>query len=107
MKPGSAAISRLFWRELHGTADMRTAARPLSRRRFLAGVAAVGAVGVPSRRGWGGQKQLNVYNWGAYIGETTLETFAKKTGIAVQYDLYSSNDDLIAKFQTGNPGYDV
>jgi spermidine/putrescine transport system substrate-binding protein len=52
-------------------------------------------------------KQLNVYNWDTYIGETTLDTFSNKTGVEVKYDLYANLDDMFAKFKTGNPGYDV
>jgi spermidine/putrescine transport system substrate-binding protein len=87
---------------------IRTASRPFSRRRFLTGAAAVGVtLSVLPRKGWGQEKQLNVYNWDTYIGETTLDTFTEETGIQVQYDLYANNEELLAKLQAGNPGYDV
>lgn len=52
-------------------------------------------------------KELNVYNWSDYIGETTIADFEKETGIKVQYDLYTGNEDLEAKLMIGGTGYDV
>ncbi len=52
-------------------------------------------------------KELNVYNWSDYIGETTIADFEKETGIKVQYDTYTGNEDLEAKLVTGGTGYDV
>lgn len=82
-----------------------------SRRSFLksTGIAAVGVslVGMAGRSWAQEEKKLNVYNWDTYIGETTLSSFTDATGIDVQYDLYANNEELFAKLQTGNPGYDV
>jgi len=80
-----------------------------SRRRFLQGAAALGVtLSAAPRFGLGAEeKRLNVYNWDTYIGDTTLETFTEKTGIEVQYDLYANLEEMFAKFQEGNPGYDV
>src|SRR5690606_24795560 len=92
------------------TAMKRPAFSRFSRRNFLkgAGIAAVGVSFGASRRGWAAEEaKLNVYNWDTYIGETTLSTFTDKTGIEVQYDLYANNEELFAKLQAGNPGYDV
>lgn len=52
-------------------------------------------------------KVLNVYNWSDYIGEDTLDRFTAETGIAVQYDVYDSNEMLEAKLFSGSSGYDV
>jgi spermidine/putrescine transport system substrate-binding protein len=89
----------------------RFSAPRFSRRNFLAGTGAA-AVGVSlstfAKKGWAEEaKKLNVYNWDTYIGQTTLQTFTDKTGIAVQYDLYANNEELFAKLKAGNPGYDV
>jgi spermidine/putrescine transport system substrate-binding protein len=79
-----------------------------SRRRFLTGSLTVAAaLPVLSRTGFSQSKQVNVYNWDTYIGETTLQDFTDATGISVRYDLYASNDELFAKLREGNPGYDV
>jgi putrescine transport system substrate-binding protein len=50
---------------------------------------------------------VNVFNWADYIGETTLEDFTAKTGIAVTYDTYDSTEAMEAKMFAGSTGYDV
>jgi spermidine/putrescine transport system substrate-binding protein len=88
----------------------RTAPRTFlsRRRRFLSGALAVAAtVPAVSRLGFGQSREVNVYNWDTYIGETTLEDFTEATGIEVRYDLFASNEELFAKLREGNPGYDV
>ena len=83
--------------------------RPMSRRSFIKGAAAVG-VGLTFAPGmvWGAEeKQLNVYNWDTYIGENTIPDFSKKTGIKVQYDLFANNEEMFAKLKEGNPGFDL
>ena len=88
---------------------MRHAYSQIARRGFLS-AASVAAVGIALRpfRAWAAEeKQLNVYNWDTYIGETTLQTFTDRTGIKVQYDLYANNEELFAKLKQGNPGYDI
>jgi putrescine transport system substrate-binding protein len=52
-------------------------------------------------------KELNVYNWSDYIGETTIADFEKETGIKVRYETYTGNEDLEAKLVTGGTGYDI
>ncbi|MEE8202919.1 MAG: spermidine/putrescine ABC transporter substrate-binding protein [Alphaproteobacteria bacterium] len=81
----------------------------LSRRRFVAGATAVAAAltAAPLRVRAAGEASVSVYNWEAYIGEHTLDTFARRTGIAVAYDLYANNEELFASLRHGNPGYDV
>lgn len=80
----------------------------LARRAFLTRTltVAVAASTLP-RLAVAQEKQVNVYNWDTYIGEDTLDEFTDATGIAVRYDLFSSNDELFAKLREGNPGYDV
>jgi len=53
------------------------------------------------------EKDVNIYNWSDYIGETTLADFTKATGIKTVYDTYDGNEALEAKLLTGNSGYDV
>ncbi len=80
----------------------------VSRRLVLKAAGALGAVTALPRSGWAEEeKQLNVYNWDTYIGETTLQTFTDKAGVEVQYDLFANNEELLAKLKEGNPGYDV
>ncbi len=80
-----------------------------SRRAFLHGSAAA-AISLTAGAGRGRaaeENRVNVYNWDTYIGETTLDTFKKATGISVQYDLFADNEELFAKLKVGNPGYDI
>lgn len=51
--------------------------------------------------------ELNVYNWSDYIGETTIQDFEAEFRVKVNYDNYSSNDELLAKMTSGATGYDV
>src|SRR3712207_8987 len=79
----------------------------LGRRAFLGrGLAGAAASAVP-RFAFGQSKQVNIYNWDTYIGETTLDDFTEATRIAARYDLFSSNDELFAKLREDNHGYDV
>jgi spermidine/putrescine transport system substrate-binding protein len=60
--------------------------------------------------GCGGERSANtlaVFNWTDYIGANTIASFEKTSGAKVSYDNYSSNEDLIAKLQTGGAAYDV
>jgi len=60
----------------------------------------------------GGQTQsqsteLNLYAWSEYIPQALLDGFTEETGVKVNYDTYSSNEELLAKLQAGASGYDV
>ncbi|MBU7004694.1 MAG: spermidine/putrescine ABC transporter substrate-binding protein [Theionarchaea archaeon] len=82
----------------------------LGRREFLKGVAALGALAAAASVGgclFSKKDELNVYNWSDYIGETTIEEFENEFGVKVNYDNYSSNDELLAKVQAGGTGYDI
>lgn len=52
-------------------------------------------------------RQVNVYNWADYIGETTLADFEAATGITPVYDLYDSAEAAEAKLMASSSGYDV
>lgn len=56
--------------------------------------------------GFAGQT-LNVYNWATYIGDTTIADFEALCDVTVNYDVYESNEALIARLRQGNPGYDI
>ena len=51
--------------------------------------------------------ELNLYAWSEYIPQAILDGFTEQTGIKVNYDTYSSNEELQAKLQAGASGYDV
>lgn len=54
-----------------------------------------------------GSQVLNVYNWPDYIAEDTISNFETKTGIKVNYDLYSDNDALVHKLAAAPDAYDI
>ncbi|MCA9884824.1 MAG: spermidine/putrescine ABC transporter substrate-binding protein [Anaerolineae bacterium] len=56
--------------------------------------------------GYEGQT-LNVYNWATYIGEDTVANFEELCGVTVTYDVFESNEAVIARLRQGNPGYDI
>lgn len=50
---------------------------------------------------------INVYNWGDYIAEDTIELFTEATGIKVNYEMFDSNEIMYAKYKSGAVDYDV
>ncbi|MBX9706135.1 MAG: spermidine/putrescine ABC transporter substrate-binding protein [Gammaproteobacteria bacterium] len=51
---------------------------------------------------------LNVYNWTDYIPNSVIKEFEQKTGITVNYNEFTSNDEMYAKLRANpNIGYDV
>ncbi len=52
-------------------------------------------------------KQLNIYSWPDYIHKDAIPEFEKRYGIKVVYDVVSSNEGLMAKFQAGASNYDI
>ncbi|PID57226.1 ABC transporter substrate-binding protein [candidate division KSB3 bacterium] len=50
---------------------------------------------------------LNVYNWDDYIDDKTIPEFEDAFGVKVNYDVYDSNESLLAKLQAGASGFDV
>jgi len=50
---------------------------------------------------------LNVYNWGDYIDESVIDTFEKKYNIRVNYDTFSTNEDMYVKVKSGGAEYDL
>lgn len=51
--------------------------------------------------------ELNVYNWGDYIDESVLKEFEKKYQIKVNYDTFTTNEDMYVKLKAGGSNYDV
>ncbi len=69
-------------------------------------VAIAGATGWECPEGFEGQT-LAVYNWATYIGDNTVRIFEEKCGVSITYEIYDSDESMIARLQQGNPGLDV
>lgn len=52
-------------------------------------------------------KEVNLAIWGNYLGPDIQEKFTKETGIKINISNYSSNEELLAKVQSGASGIDV
>jgi putrescine transport system substrate-binding protein len=79
----------------------------MKRRAFVATGAGVLAAPFITRIAWAQAKEVNVYNWADYIGETTISDFEAATGIKAVYDTYDSAEGAEAKLMAGSSGYDL
>lgn len=68
---------------------------------------AVAVIVAASRAAVGEEAVVNVYNWSDYIAEDAIDQFEAETGIAVNYDVFDSNQVLEARLLAGGTGYDV
>lgn len=53
------------------------------------------------------EQVLNIYNWFDYIDEQVLRDFEKENNCKINYDTYSTNEEMLAKLQAGATGYDL
>lgn len=51
--------------------------------------------------------ELNVYAWNGELPEEVVQDFAEETGVAVTFDVYDSNESMMAKLEAGAIGYDI
>lgn len=81
------------------------------RRRALlaAGGAALAAACLPRRRppAAGLEADLAVYIWSDYLAPNTVPAFEDEFGVRVTVDTFESNEEMLAKLQSGATGYDV
>jgi spermidine/putrescine-binding protein len=54
-----------------------------------------------------GSPTLYYFTWTDYVSPELLESFERRTGAKVVVDTFSSNEELLAKLQSGASGYDV
>lgn len=58
-------------------------------------------------------RTLRVFNWGEYISDgsddsmNVIKEFTKRTGIQVDYQVFSTNEEMYAKIISGSADYDV
>ncbi len=64
---------------------------------------------VVARTWTGGENlpQLNIYTWSTYSSRRVAQGFEREFHCKVNYDLYDSNEALLAKLQAGNVSYDL
>jgi spermidine/putrescine transport system substrate-binding protein len=53
------------------------------------------------------ESKLNLFIWGDYTSEAIFAEFERQTGIKVVESNFSSNEELLAKLQSGADGYDL
>jgi spermidine/putrescine-binding protein len=53
------------------------------------------------------EKVLNLFAWSEYVPQDLLDGFTEETGIQVNYDAFSSNEEMYAKISAGASGYDL
>ena len=55
----------------------------------------------------GSSKTVHLFVWGEYTSKALFDRFTAQTGIEVVESNFSSNEELLAKLQTGVDGYDL
>lgn len=60
-----------------------------------------------AEEGSGEVQELNFYNWTTYMDPEIITAFEEQFNVEVNEDYYGDNDELLAKIQPGNPGYDI
>jgi spermidine/putrescine-binding protein len=69
--------------------------------------AAAAADGAPISGNRVSERLLNIYNWSDYIDDRTIPLFQAQANIRVNYDVFSSNEDLLARMKAGPTSYDI
>ncbi|MFF0827695.1 PotD/PotF family extracellular solute-binding protein [Brevibacillus sp. NPDC003359] len=72
----------------------------------LTAVLAVTAVGCSSSSEQE-QQVLNIYSWADNFDPDVIKDFEQKFNVKVNYDVYGSNEEMLAKVQAGASGYDL
>lgn len=62
---------------------------------------------VYSKNSYSQNRNLYIFNWSSYIAPETIPNFEKRTGIAVNYDVFDSNEVLESKLMAGKTGFDL
>ena len=77
--------------------------RTIWRAALAAALAALAFAALPAAAG----EELNLFAWSEYVPQSVLDGFTKETGIEVNYETYSSNEEMLAKLVSGAASYDV
>jgi spermidine/putrescine transport system substrate-binding protein len=54
-----------------------------------------------------GTTQMSIATWPNYHDPATFEAFTEKTGVAVEVNVFGSNEEMLAKLQAGATGWDL
>lgn len=73
----------------------------MRRRTFLMALPGLSGCWAPGRR------RLNVLIWSNYLAERTVPRFEERFGVEVRTSIYESNEEMLARIQSGNSGWDV
>jgi len=52
-------------------------------------------------------KELNLFAWSEYVPQEVIDGFTKETGIKVNYETFSSNEEMLSKVLAGGMAYDL
>lgn len=95
---------------------MRYKRGSVTRRHFL-GVTGLGLAAAVFGRGLGVSNsaayaedlgtQMSIATWPNYHDPATFDAFTKKTGVAVEVNVFGSNEEMLAKLQAGATGWDL
>lgn len=57
--------------------------------------------------GTAGAAELNLFGWSEYVPQPVIDGFTKETGIKVNFETFSSNEELLSKLIAGGGRYDI
>ena len=69
----------------------------------LAALCAAGTFAAPKKK----KGELNLFGWSEYVPQAVLDGFTEETGIKVNYETYSSGEEMLAKLLAGGSRYDL
>jgi spermidine/putrescine-binding protein len=92
---------------LVGQPDRRVGRRSFLRTAGLLAAAGVTGVGPLTSGNRVDERVLNIYNWSDYIDERTIPLYQAQSNLRINYDVFSSNEDLLAKMRAGPTTYDI
>src|SRR5580698_2122946 len=52
-------------------------------------------------------REVNLFAWTEYVPQGVIDGFTKETGIKVNYETFSSGEEMMAKMLSGSASYDV
>jgi len=87
------------------SATAQGAAPPAATKAAAPAAAATAVATMPLKDGK--PQELKIFNFTTYIADDTIANFEKLYNVKVTYDTFGKADELFAKMQAGNPGYDV